>query len=97
MTVPAAWALSTSDTRTSKPAAASAAWQALTPEHLGTGTVSPRSTSGSAGAKSLLPRASRIGAIASCQIVAPLPPPNPPTSSLRLGLSTITLAAISGV
>ncbi len=97
ITVPAHFALSTSETRTSKPAAVSAARQESTPEHQGTATVSPRSTRGSAGGKSLLPRAARIGAMASCQIVAPLPPPKPPTSSLRLGLSTMTLAAISGV
>ena len=57
----------------------------------------PASTTGSAGGNSLLPRAVRIGAMASCQMVAPLPPPKPPTSSARLGLNTITLAVISGV
>jgi len=80
-----------------KPAAASARTQSATVLQRGTGLVFPAATTGSAGGKSLLPRASRIGAIASCQMVAPLPPPKPPTSSSYLGLNTITLAAISGV
>jgi hypothetical protein len=80
-----------------KPALASAVWQELTLEQLGSGRVSPSTTPGSSGGKSGLPRASRIGAIASCQIVAPLPPPKPPTSSFRFGLRTITLAVTSGV
>ena len=65
--------------------------------HRGTGRVFPFTTAGSAGGKSLLPRAVSMGAIASCQMVAPLPPPKPPTSSSSFGLKTMTLAAISGV
>jgi hypothetical protein len=79
------------------PASVSAASQARTDEQPGTGRVLPFCTTSSGGGNSPLPRASRIGAIASRQIVAPLPPPKPPTSSFCLGLSTMTLAVISGV
>ena len=80
-----------------KPAAVRTERQLLTEEQPGTGTVLPRTTVGSAGGKTPLPRAVRIGAMASRQMVAPLPPPKPPTSSFSLGLKTMTLAAISGV
>ncbi len=80
-----------------KPASVSARSQPRTLEQPGTGRVLPSSTVRSAGGNSPLPRAVRIGAIASCQMVAPLPPPKPPTSSFRLGLRTMTLAVISGV
>ena len=80
-----------------KPASVSARSQPRTLEQPGTGRVLPFCTCSSAGGNSPDPRASRIGAMASRQMVAPLPPPNPPTSSLRLGLSTMTLAVISGV
>jgi hypothetical protein len=94
---PAGRALSTRAVVLPNPAAVSAAWQERTPEQEGTGRVLPSTTAGSAGGKSALPRASRMGAIASRQMVAPLPPPKPPTSSFRFGLSTMTLAVISGV
>src|SRR5205085_12417293 len=80
-----------------KPAAASTRTQSGAEVHRGTGRVFPFTTAGSAGGKSLLPRAVRMGAIASCQMVAPLPPPKPPTSWFSLGLSTMTLAVYSGV
>src|SRR3954469_21237507 len=80
-----------------KPALVSAALQALTLVHRGSGLVLPLATVGSSGGNSPLPRASRIGANASCQMVAGLLPPKPPTFWFSLGLSTITLAVISGV
>jgi hypothetical protein len=95
--VPLSSSLSTRTVRAVNPASASARSHARTPEQPGTGRVLPSCTVGSAGGNSPLPRACRTGAIASRQMVAPLPPPKPPTSSLRLGLSTMTLAAISGV
>jgi hypothetical protein len=94
---PAGRALSTRTVVCSKPASASAAWQDRTEPHPGTGRVLPFCTTSSGGGNSPLPRASRIGAIASCQTVAALPPPNPPTFCFRLGLNTITLAVTSGV
>jgi hypothetical protein len=94
---PAGALLSTRIVAVTKPAPTSAASQARTAEQPGTGRVLPSTTAGSAGGNTPLPRASRTGAIASCQIVAPLPPPKPPTSWFCFGLSTITLAVISGV
>src|SRR4051794_2304949 len=79
------------------PALVSAALQELTLEHRGSGWVLPLTTVGSSGGNSPLPRASRIGAIVSCQMLAGLLPPKPPTFSRSVGLSTITLAVISGV
>jgi hypothetical protein len=35
--------------------------------------------------------------MASCQMVAPMPPPKPPTSCSSLGSKTMTLAAYFGV
>jgi hypothetical protein len=95
--VPAGSSPSTRTVRERNPASRStwAHWYAL--RHPGTGRVLPFCTVSSAGGNSPLPRAVRIGAMASRQIVAPLPPPKPPTSSFSLGLSTMTLAAISGV
>jgi hypothetical protein len=95
--VPSRSSPSTRTTREKKPASrsTSAHWYGL--RQPGTGRVLPFCTCSSAGGNSPDPRASRIGAIASRQMVAPLPPPKPPTSSFSLGLSTMTLAAISGV
>ena len=95
--VPAARLLPTRTVVCSNPESDSADWQPRTVEQPGTGLVLPTSTLGSAGGKLPLPRASRIGAIAARQMVAPLPPPKPPTSWFSLGLRTMTLAAISGV
>jgi hypothetical protein len=95
--VPDGSSLSTRTVVCWKPASDRADWQARTERQPGTGRVLPFCTTSSAGGNSPLPRASRIGAIASRQMVAPLPPPKPPTSSFRLGLSTMTLAVISGV
>ena len=81
----------------SKPAAARTLEHSSTELQPGTGLVLPRTTAGSDGGNSELPRAWRIGAIASCQIRAPLPPPKPPTFCSFLGLNTMTLAVISGV
>src|SRR5689334_981934 len=94
---PGGWPLSTFAAVYWKPALLSAALQPLTLEHRGSGLVLPSTTVGSSGGKTPLPRASRIGAIASCQIVAGLLPPKPPTFWFSLGLSTMTLAVISGV
>src|SRR3954465_495451 len=94
---PSSWALSTRATVYANPALVRAALQALTPEHRGSGLVLPFTTVSSAGGNSPLPRALRIGAIVSCQMVAGLLPPKPPTFWFSLGLSTITLAVISGV
>jgi hypothetical protein len=94
---PGASSPSTRTVRGTNPASVSARSQARTLEQPGTGRVLPFCTVSSAGGNSPLPRAVRIGSMASRQIVAPLPPPKPPTSSLRLGLSTMTLAVISGV
>lgn len=95
--VPSGSSPSTRTVREENPASRSAwaHWYAL--RHSGTGRVLPFCTVSSAGGNSPLPRAVRIGAMASRQIVAPLPPPKPPTSSFSLGLRTMTLAAISGV
>src|SRR3954464_15985279 len=94
---PSGSSLSTLAVVYAKPAPLRAALQELTPEHRGSGLVLPFSTVSSAGWNTPLPRASRIGAIVSCQMVAGLLPPKPPTFWLSLGLSTITLAVISGV
>src|SRR3954447_13427388 len=94
---PSGLALSTFAVAYWKPALVRAALQELTPEHRGSGLVLPFSTVGSAGGNTPLPRVSRTGAIASCQMVAGLLPPKPPTFWFSLGLSTITLAVISGV
>jgi hypothetical protein len=96
-TTPAGSSLSTRTVRGENPASVSARSQDRTPPQPGTGRVLPFCTVSSAGGNSPLPRASRIGAMASRQMVAPLPPPKPPTSSFRLGLRTMTLAVISGV
>ncbi len=79
------------------PAAASAERHEDTDPQPGTGRVLPLTTAGSAGGNCPLPRASRIGAIAARQMVAGLLPPKPPTSWFCFGLSTMTLAVISGV
>ena len=94
---PAGLAASTRTVCGTNPASASAARHRPTEPQPGTGRVLPLTTTGSAGGNSPLPRASRIGAIAARQIVAGLLPPKPPTSWFCLGLSTITLAVISGV
>ena len=59
--------------------------------------VLPFCTVGSAGGNGTAGWPARIGAIASCQMVAGLLPPKPPTSWPSFGLSTITLAAYCGV
>jgi hypothetical protein len=60
------------------------------------GTVLPART-GSAGGKGTMGASVRMGDMALCQMVAPMPPPCPPTSWFLLGLSTITLAEYCGV
>ncbi len=95
--VPTSSSPSTRTVREVNPASASARSQARTLEQPGTGRVLPFITVSSAGGNSPLPRASRIGAIASRQMVAPLPPPKPPTFWFRFGFSTMTLAVYCGV
>src|SRR4051812_31053396 len=94
---PSGRSLSTRATVYANPALVRAALHELTPEHRGSGVVVPLTTVSSAGGNSPLPRASITGAIASCQMVAGLLPPKPPTFWFSLGLSTMTLAVISGV
>jgi hypothetical protein len=95
--VPAPRELSTRTVVCWNPASASAAWQRRTDVQPGTGRVLPFCTTSSAGGNSPLPRAWRIGAMASRHTVAALPPPKPPTFCFSFGLSTMTLAVISGV
>src|SRR3954452_18868252 len=95
--LPDAWSLSTLAVVYLKRAEDSAERQALTEEQSGTSRVLPFSTVGSAAGKSGVGPWFRIGSIASCQMVAGLVAPNAPTFWFSLGLSTMTLATMSGV
>src|SRR4051812_11492320 len=95
--VPDSWSLSTWAVVYLNPAEDSAERQELTEEQSGISRVLPFSTVGSAGGNSGVGPSFRIGAIASCQMVAGLLPPNPPTFWFSLGLSTMTLATMFGV
>jgi hypothetical protein len=74
-TKPSCRSLSTEVTAVLNPADVSTDSQSLTPPQDGTGRVLPFCTFGSASANGTLSWPRRIGSIASCQMVAGLPPP----------------------